>query len=145
MSGVTPANFTGLTQTLTFTFTNTNGWQDIAVANILINTAIDGRHACYVAYVPSSATTGSVFLVDDAGDAGGPYQGLALPGSGTVSNGQCTINGVGSPVTASGNTLSLTLATTFSAGFAGNQLFFLAARSNTLNSGWQAMGTVQVP
>lgn len=30
-------------------------------------------------------------------------------------------------------------------GFCGNQLFFLAARSNTANSNWQPVGSVSVP
>jgi len=131
--------------TYTFTFTDTNGWQDIAVANVLINSAIDGRHACFLAFVPSGASGGSVLLVDDAGDAGGPYSGLVLPGSGAASNSQCTISGAGSSVSGAGNTLTLKLAITFTAGFAGNQVFYLAARSNTLNSGWQAAGTVELP
>jgi len=128
--------------TCTFTFTDTNGWQDIAVANILVNSAIDGRQACYLAFAPAS---GSLFLVDDAGDAGGPYSGTVIPGSGTVSNSQCTAGGPGSTFTGSGNTLTLTLPIAFTEAFAGNQIFFLAARSNTVSSGWQAVGSVSVP
>jgi len=86
-----------------------------------------------------------VLLVDDAGDAGGPYQGMVLPGSGSVSNSQCTISGTGSSVSGSGNTLTLKLAVTFATSFAGDRLFFLAARNNTLNSNWQAVGTAVVP
>jgi len=145
VGGVTPAHTSGSGQTYTFTFTDTNGWQDISVANILINTAIDGRHACYLAFAPSAPSGGSLFLVDDAGDGGGPYQGLVLPGAGSASNSQCTVNAAGSTVSNSGDTLTLSLNMTFASTFAGNQLFFLAARSNTLNSNWQAVGTVSVP
>ena len=145
MGGVSPARSNTLSQTYTFTFTDTNGWQDLAVLNVLINSAIDGRHACYLAYVPSGANSGSVFQVDDAGDSGGPFTGFVLPGSGTAQNSQCTVGGAGSSVTATGNTLTLTLPITFNAGFAGNQVFFLAARSNSVSSGWQAVGSVTVP
>ena len=93
-----------------------------------------------MAYVPAGATTGSVLLVHDAGDTGGPFSCLALPGAGTIQNSQCTIDGTGSSVTASGNTLRLTLATTFSQGSIGNRVFYWAARNNTLNSGWQRVG-----
>jgi hypothetical protein len=49
-------------------------------------------------------------------------------------------------VSASGNTLTLNLAITFSPSFAGNQVSYLAARNNsTGNSGWQAVGSVTVP
>jgi len=147
VSGMSPGHSSGPgPAAYTFTFSDNNGWQDIAVANVLIAGAIDGRHACYLAFAPSGAASGSLFLVDDAGDAGGPFQGLVLPAaSGTIGNGQCTIGGVGSTVTASGNTLTLTLNITFSPSFAGNQLFFLAARNNTANSNWQAVGSVTVP
>jgi len=143
VTGMTPAQSdNSLTQTYIFTFTDTNCWQDIGVANVLINSAIDGRHACYLAFLPGS---GALDLVDDAGDAGGPYSGMVLPGSGTVSNSQCTVSGVGSSFSGSGNTLTVTLSIAFNAGFAGNRVFFLAARSNALNSGWQALGSVTVP
>ncbi|HYW47743.1 MAG TPA: VCBS repeat-containing protein [Bryobacteraceae bacterium] len=143
VSGMNPARTSALgPATYTFTFTDSNGWPDISVANILINTAIDGRHGCYLAIVPAAQ---QVLLVDDAGDAGGPYSGMVLPGNGTVSNSQCSITGAGSSIAGSGNTLTVTLAMTFSPSFAGNQLFFLAARSNTANSNWQAVGTVSVP
>ena len=46
---------------------------------------------------------------------------------------------------ASGNTLTLTLTITFNHSFAGNRVMYLAARSNTANSDWQASGTVGVP
>jgi hypothetical protein len=145
--GMSPANTTSLgATTYTFTFSDANGWQDIGVVDILINSAIDGHNACYVAFVPSSAAGGSLYLVDNAGDAGGPFQGgFVLPGSQSASNSQCTVGGAGASVIGSGNTLTLTLPITFTASFAGNRLFFLAARNNTLNSNWQPVGTVEVP
>jgi Mg-chelatase subunit ChlD len=124
----------------TITFSDPNGWQDLRVLNVLVNNAIDGAHACYLAFVPSSATAGSLYLVDDAGDAGGPYQGLTLPGSGTIQSSQCAINAAGSSVGASATTLSLALAITYQPAFAGNQVIYAAARSNSLTSGWQAVG-----
>ena len=137
---------TGLTNAgaYTFTFSDTNSWQDISVANVLIAGAIDGVGACYLAFVPATANSGSLYLVDDAGDAAGPYAGLALPGAGSISNSQCSISGSGSSVTAAGNTLTLTLAVTFSPTFAGNCIIYAAAVGHTQNSGWQAVGTVAV-
>lgn len=144
VGGVTPARSGAPSDIYSFSFTDTSGWADIAIADILINDFIDGRHACYVAFVPSGASSGSVFLVDDAGDAGGPFSGIVLPGSGTARNSQCIISGAGASVSGTGNTLTVTLPVTFSQGFAGNRVLFLAARSNTANSGWQAEGTVTV-
>jgi hypothetical protein len=54
--------------------------------DVLINNFVDGRNACYMSVVPPSASSGSVYMVDDAGDgdyaAGSP---LGLPSSGAVS------------------------------------------------------------
>jgi len=144
VAGVTPGHSSGFTATDTFTFTDTNGFQDIAVADVLINGSIDGRRGCFLALVPVSATSVSVLLVDDGGDAGGPFSGMVLPGNGSVSNSQCSITGAGSVVSAGGNQLSVTLPITFTQSFAGNQVVYLAARSATANSGWQAVGTAAV-
>jgi hypothetical protein len=143
---IDPGASSGSSGTYTFSFSDSSGWQGINVANILINYAIDGRSACYVAIVPSAANAASVYLVDDGGNAGGPYQGMVLPGSGTVQNSQCSISGTGSSISGSGNTLTVTLAITFKSAFAGNRILYTAAREAAgANSGWQALGTVAVP
>jgi hypothetical protein len=134
-------------QLYTFTFTDTNGYADLNVLDVLTNSFLDGVSACYFAYVPTGATTGYLYLVDDAGDggyaAGSP---MLLSSGGTLQNNQCAINTVGSSASASGNTLTLNLNLTFKAGFAGNQIFYLAARNaSTGNSGWQSVGSVTVP
>ena len=43
-------------------------------------------------------------------------------------------------LSASGNTLTLTLAITFSAPFTGDRIIYSAAGNRTQNSGWQAIG-----
>jgi hypothetical protein len=147
VGGVTPGESATTGQTYTFTFTDTNGFADLAVVDVLIHSSLNGIGACYVAFAPTSATSGQLYLVDDAGDgryaSGSP---ISLPSSSTVQNSQCTINAAGSSVSATGNTLTLTLAITFSSSFTGDQVFYLAARNNsTGNSGWQAVGSVTVP
>jgi len=97
-----PSAGSATSQTFVFTFMDTSGYQNLTVVDALINNFLDGRQACYVAFVPSGANSGSVFLVDNAGDAGGPYQGMLLPGSGTVQNSQCTIAGAGARCPATG-------------------------------------------
>jgi hypothetical protein len=106
--------------------------------NILVNDWLDGRHACYLAYARGNNT---LYLMNDNGD--GLLPGMALNWSGSLGNSQCTVNGVGSSATANGNTLTLTLNMAFAAGFAGNRVFYLAARdvSELNNTGWQAMGS----
>jgi hypothetical protein len=145
-TSVSPGSGSALTQTFTFTFTDPNGYSDLSVLDVIVNNYLDGIGACYFAWVPASATSGYLYLVDDAGD-GGYASGspMFVPTSNSVQNSQCTINGPGSSVSSSGNTLTLTLSITFKAAFAGNKIFYMAARSNTQNSGWQALGTWNVP
>ena len=138
-----PSVGVGANQSFTFQFSHSAGYLNLNVMNALINSAVDGRQGCYVAYVlPSNA----VYLVDDAGDAGGPYAGsLILNGSGSISNGHCTISGAGSSAVGSGNTLSLTLNIGFNSSFGGNKLVYAAARDTaSANTGWQPMGVFGV-
>ena len=146
-TAVSPGAGNGASQTFTFTFSDPAGYQNLGVLDVLINNYLDGIQACYVALVPSGANAGTVYLVDDGGDAGGPFAGnLTLPGTGSVSNSQCTVSGTGSSVVGSGTTITLTLNISFSASFAGNRVFYTAARdTGTGNSGWQALSTWTVP
>ena len=54
-----PARGSGSAQTFVFTLTDSKGASDIGVANVLINDFIDGRHACYLAYVGTAEGTGN--------------------------------------------------------------------------------------
>lgn len=141
-----PASGSGLNQQFTFTFRHPAGWQNLQVLNLLINDFLDGRNACYLAYVPTSAVSGALYLVNDAGDAGGPYASVTLPSSGVAGNSQCMINGNGSSASASGDTLTLTLSIGFKSAFAGDRIIYMAARDGAgLNSGWSALGAWLVP
>lgn len=135
---VSPATGFGSSQVYAFQFSDTSGFADLAVMNVLINSALDGRRGCYLAYVQASNT---LFLVNDAGDAGGPYAGtLVMNGAGSMSNSQCVISGAGSSVAANGNILTLTLNISFSGTFGGNQVVYMAARDSVNNTGWRTMG-----
>jgi len=140
-AGASPGEGSGFSQTMTFTFTDPRGWQDLDVVNVLINNFLDGRSACYVAY---SRSAGVLYLVPDAG--GGLLPALTLGGSGSTGNSQCTVSGTGSYVAGSGDTLTLTASLSFSAAFAGDKVVYLAARDlEGGNSGWQALGTWSIP
>ena len=135
----------GTPQVVTFTVTDTKGAGDFGVVNVLTNHFLDGRQACYIAYVASSNT---LLLVNDLGLAGGPFAGSMVlnGGSGSIQNSQCSISAAGSSVTTNGNTLTMTLNMTFSSAFIGTRVFYLAARdgSDGNNTGWQSMGTLTV-
>jgi hypothetical protein len=139
VGGVATARTTGSgAVTYTFTFNDTNGVADLGVLNILVNDALNGNNACYLAYARAA---NQLYLVNDAGS--GLLPAMTLNGSGTLGNSQCTVSGAGSSATPSGNTLTLVLNMTFPSSFAGNRVIYMAARSNgdVLNSGWQAVGS----
>jgi subtilase family serine protease len=146
VGGLNPPRSNILTNAYTFTFTDSLGWTDIRLTDVLINRDINAINACYFAFIPSGSTSGTVYVVDNAGDAGGPFSTLTIPGSGSAQNSQCTINGSGASVSGSGNTLTLTLPITFNPTFQGERVFYLAALgSGNGNSGWQAKGSINIP
>jgi hypothetical protein len=143
VGGMTPARSIGFTKTYTFILTDTNGWEDLSVIDILVNKALNALGACYLALVPAQ---NAVYLVDDMGDAGGPFAAMVLPSGNSVSNSQCAISGVGSSITKAGDTVTVVLNMSFSQTFGGNRVFYVAARNDTTgNSGWQAIGSVSIP
>ena len=141
---LSPVTSTGASQLLTIQFSHPSGAANLGVLNVLINTALDGRQGCYVAYVQQANT---LYLVNDAGDGSAPFAGsVVLNGSGSAANSQCAILGSGSSGAGSGNTFTLTLNMTFSSAFGGNRVIYAAARDTAQNnSGWQTMGVHGVP
>ena len=136
---VSPASGSGVGMAFTFGFSDPDGYQDLGVLNILINSALDGRQACYLAY---SRPLNVLYLVNDPGTA---ITGLLLNGAGSISNSQCAISGPGTFAVGYGDTLYLTINVTFQPGFAGDKLFYTAARDVAENnSGWQSRGIYRV-
>jgi len=128
-------------QSVNVTISDTKGAGDLGVVDVLINSALDGRQACYIAYVPAA---NALLLVNDAGQAGGPYQGMVLNAGGLpIQNSQCTVS-PSSSATSSGNTATLNLNITFSAGFTGSHIVYIGARdrSEGNNTGWQPMAVL---
>jgi hypothetical protein len=136
--GVTPFSGSGMNTSLTFTFNDPRGWQDLGIVNVLINSALDGTRSCYLAY---SQSAGALYLVADNGASL-----LTLNPGGSVANSQCSVSSAGTTASGNGNTLTLTLNLSFIAAFAGNKIVYTAARDvSGGNSGWQALGVWQVP
>src|SRR5262249_48940706 len=138
-----PASGSGSAQNFTFNFSDPAGAQTFSVLNVLVNNSLDGRHACYLAYVMATST---LVLVDDAGNAGGSYAasvGLGNPGV-VIQNSQCAVSLTSATV--SGNNFTLNLAVTFKGAFGGSKIQFVAARdAGGNNTGWVAGGVWSVP
>jgi M6 family metalloprotease-like protein len=139
--GVLPTNGSSTSQTFQFTFSDPNGASDLNVLNVLINNALDGRQACYLAYVRGA---NQLYLVSDAGS--GLLPALTPGTTGTAANSQCSVSAAGASAVTSGNTLTLTVPVTFASGFGGSKVVYLAARDTAeANSGWIPGGVWRVP
>jgi hypothetical protein len=111
-------------------------------AQLLINDALDGRHACYVGY---DRANNRLYLVNDAGNALLPP---VVPNSstGTTENSQCRINGYYTFVRATGIDLALTVNISFKSGFSGRKILYGGVQTvSGGNSGWHAVGVWNVP
>jgi hypothetical protein len=134
---LSPAVSNGGSQILAVSFSAPGGYQTLDVLNILINTYLDGRQACYLAY---SRSANALYIVADNGDAS-QITGKVMDGTGAVANSQCTVTLANSFASGSGATFTLVLNLSFSASFGGNKVVYAAARDlSQNNSGWQTMG-----
>ncbi|HEY2015787.1 MAG TPA: hypothetical protein VGH38_19930 [Bryobacteraceae bacterium] len=142
VAGLTPAAGSGANRVITVTYNAPGGFETLNVVNVLINTALDARQACYLAY---SRPANALYIVADNGDAS-QLSGRVMDGTGTIGNSQCTVTLAGSSASGSGNTLTLSLSLSFAPSFAGNRVIYAAARDVLQgNSGWQTMGVHGVP
>ncbi|MCX6631395.1 MAG: SBBP repeat-containing protein [Candidatus Solibacter sp.] len=134
---VNPASGSGAAQTFTFTFSDPDGAQDIDWFQVLIAPVSSGP-VCNLHY---SRAANTLWLYNDSYTAA---LGPVTPGQGaTVQNSQCTINGTGSAVTASGSTLALTVALVFKPAFAGSKIVNLYAQdaAGASTTSWRALGS----
>jgi hypothetical protein len=134
---ISPASGSGLSATLTATFSDLDGASNLATAELDIQSSLGVGAACLV-----SLQSGLLYLTNNAGTGlGGPV----TPGSsGSASNSQCTISGSGASYSAPGTTLTITIPITFSSSFAGTkQIYLYAADSVTglTTGGWQLAGS----
>ena len=134
---VTPSAGTGLSQTFSYSLSNVNGYGYIRQVHMLIGNAVSDAGGCYVYF---SRAANSMGLLSDTGWAGGVQYGT--PGTaGTLSNSQCQLDTGATLVVGSGNNLTLNLALTFRASWAGARNNYLYAADRAQAVGWQQMGT----
>ena len=122
-------------QTFSFQFSDSSGASDLTTVSVLLNSSTGTSSACSVTYTRAANT---LMLLTDAGAAPG---GTITPGSGSQQNSQCVLNGAGSSVSLSGNILTLNLAISFQAAFAGSRNVYLQAVNPFGSTGWQLEGS----
>ncbi len=140
---MTPSTGTTSSSVISFTYSDATTASNLQTAWALINFAIDGRNACYVAYY---APGNQLFLYPDSGD-GNAATSIILTGTNTIENSQCRISAQGSSVTTSGGTLTLNLNYTFKAPFAGFKAIWTATQTlgGAATSAWKPVGGWKVP
>ncbi len=121
---VAPTAATGVMNTFALTYSDPNGADDLAVVKVDFGATVSASSSCFVLYYPA---TNSIELLTDTGGASSKI----TPGSGTLSNGQCTVSGSGTTVMRSGDTLTLHLAVTASAAYTGAKNIYMFAEDNS--------------
>jgi hypothetical protein len=140
---VTPSSGNGAQQTFTSQYSDSSGATDLTQVWLWFNTGLTLSQEGSSCLLYLSRAANQLFLYNDAGS--GWLPAAAVGASTTLSNSQCSVamNSVG--VTPSGTNLTLSLAITFSAGFAGTKNIYAYGVGASVNSGWQTMGTWSVP
>ena len=140
---VVPSSGGGQSQQFTWTVSSPSGYSNLAEVYALFNTSISGANACYVRYNRG----GNLLAVAD--NSGANWSAGVAPGSSATTGAfspNCTINGIGSSVSATGTQLAVTASVTFQSSFSGTKNQYLIAYDNqALNTVWQQMGTWAVP
>lgn len=140
-ASVSPASGSGASQTFSLTATDPSGASNVRWLQFLVKDTLASQWACYLHYDVSS---NELYLRDDVDPswAGSKQLGTA----GTIANSQCTVDTGASSLSAPGGTsLTLNLAITFKAAFAGDKTTYALVDSGNWNSGWEALGSWTVP
>jgi len=136
---ISPPSGSGMNQAFTWTVSSPSGYSNLSEVQALFNTSTSNANACYIKYNRASN------LLSVADSSGVNWSTGIVPGSsgttGTFSP-NCTVNGTGSSVNASGAQLVVTASVTFQSTFSGDKNRYLIAYDNEgLNTAWQPFGT----
>ena len=132
---VTPASGSGASQTFGFLIFDQKGVSDVAMVWMQISTGASAN-SCYSRY---DAVGNNLYLLNDANMA---WYGPVSPGSvASLQNSQCTLSASGSSVMNSGTNMTVSVALSFKAAFAGTKALWVYANSATINTGRQNMGS----
>src|SRR5581483_11794066 len=133
-NSISPASGSGNSVTFTAQYAHPSGGGAITTAALLLNRTSSLTFGCYVTYSPG---TNKFSLANDDGSAGASIR----PGSGSLQNSQCVLNGTSSSATIAGTNLALAISLTFQSGFAGDKTSYLYAADANTNTGFLAKGT----
>ncbi len=136
---ITPASGNGTQQTFSLQVSDPFGAADLASVGLMLNSTTNMAGACAVTY---NRGQNALMLLTDAG---AQPAGSITPGSGTQQNSQCVLNGAGSSVSVSGNTLTVNVAIVFQPAFSGSKNLYAEAASSYQAATWQLEGAWTAP
>src|SRR5207248_7844004 len=127
---VTPSSGSGSSQTFAFVYTGPGTYVQVIVNNVLA-----WGSGCALTYYPGNNTL--VLLNDAANSWMGP---VTLGQSGTLQNSQCVVDAATSSAPVNGTSLTVNLALSFKAAFAGLKNIYMLAYNGPA-SYWQLKGS----
>jgi hypothetical protein len=132
---VSPATGSGASGVFTFSYSDTDGYQNLSVIGMEFGRSLGFIGTCFMNY-----TGAGLFLMNDSGTAWFPPK---MPGSAAVvENSQCSIDLSRFSVSSSGSTMTITLAVTFKAAIGNSlQIYTSVTDQDGLQDGWKSMGT----
>ncbi len=138
--GVMPKFGKGANVTFAFTYSDPNGFSDVAVSLILIHGPTGYNDACYMSFGRAANQLGLVL------DGGTAWDTTQVGSSKRLENKNCAIDAVHSSASGSGNEFTLNVALRFKPAFAGRKsVETTVADQSQLTTGWQAVGYWDVP
>lgn len=138
---VTPNSGSAMSQTFAMLYSDTAGAASLQQLYVLIGSSLASEaSSCVMFYNPAA---NQINLLNDNVTA----WLTGTPGATTtLQNSQCAVSLSGTTVTRSGNNLTLNLAMSFTAPYAGTKNVYLwASDSSGANTGWRQLGTWTVP
>jgi hypothetical protein len=136
---LTPKSGSGTSQTFTAVAKDGYGAFTIPFVELVMTAEPIGSfngNGCFIFYAQASNV---FYLLNDSATA---FSGLVAGSAGSVSNSQCTLNGVGSGGAGVGSNLTVTYNLIFSLSFAGTkQIYMQAVDNNSANEVWHQMAT----
>jgi hypothetical protein len=140
INAVEPRSGSGSKQSFTVVYSDTAGAASLKSVSASFSVPHATTNACMLSY---NVATNQISLQNDASTA----STTATPGTAvTLQNSQCALNVAAVTVTASGNTLILTLPMTFESAYAGTKNIYLSATDvSGAKSGSQKQGAWTVP
>jgi hypothetical protein len=107
---------------------------------MVINSSLSASAACYFIWEPNANT------LDLADDGGSNLTRVAVGGSATLANGQCSVPASTVSATFTGDTITVATTVTFSGTFAGSKTIWATWYSGGVaQGGWQSIGSWNVP